>query len=162
MDSLFPVQSKDVSGDEKVFMKVSWKIPQKSTDRERNLERRHHGCRHRGPGKIRRVGNPSGKAQCKRNNDAESGVNVRILDRIWNSTTIWKESMESENPLHGGTNLQGVKISERSFKGTRRSQQTETRHVSEARNDFRSSEGDFNYRHHDEPRRIIPNPTEIH
>ena len=67
---------------------------------------------------------------------------------------------ESGNPLQGGNNLLGVKISGKNFKETRIGLNRLTKDDAEARNDFWSMEGDFVYRRHIEPRVQLHVPKE--
>ena len=75
------------------------------------------------------------------------------------------KEMESEDPLKGGTNLYGVKISQETFREIRRSLNQpidETKDDAEARNDFWSIDRDFIYRHHVEPRVQLKDQSRIH
>ena len=77
----------------------------------------------------------------------------------------------SENPLQDWNKPKGAKFSVKNFKANRESLNLETADDAEARSDFWSIQGDFIYRHHNEPRvqifvpkeeTFIPSSTEIH
>ena len=72
-----------------------------------------------------------------------------------------EETTNSENPLKGGNNPQGLKTSEENFKANRKGfKTTETKDDAEARKDFWSIQGDFICCHHVEPRVQLRVPKE--
>ena len=72
-----------------------------------------------------------------------------------------EETTNSENPLLGGNNPLGAKISVENLKvNGGESQPTAPTDDAEARADFWSIQGDFIYRHHNEPRVQLRVPTE--
>ena len=80
-----------------------------------------------------------------------------LPNRRWNEKFL-EEVRESENPLQGGTKLQGVKISEKTFRETLRSLNQDA----EARNDFGQLKEISFIRHFFEPGVQLCVPKERH
>ena len=139
----------------------TWNIHRKNTIRGWNLERRFSGCRHWGIGKDGRIRNLSSKNQCKRSFDVTKRENIYMPSSRWHSKIVQKRPRIPRTHSWGGRNLWWVKISVEQVKANRKVLNRQKQKMTlKLLQDFWMIQGDFIYRHHNEPRVQLHVPKE--